>query len=371
MTATDLRADHVAAAALAALPEMTPARLRALVAHWGDPVAALRAVEQGTALAFLTARARPDHRPALAARGEGWPRRVDTARAEAQLRARATRVWLDGDDGYPIVDDVPGRPAVLLAEGERVDALDRPRVAVVGTRAATPHGLADARELGAFLAEAGTTVVSGLAIGIDGAAHDGALEAGGAAVGVVATGLDIEYPRRHRGLYERVRRSGVVLGETGFGIRPAPKRFPVRNRIIAALADVVVVVEATLRGGARITAEYGVQFGRPVFAVPGSRRNASAEGTNALVADGAYPLVDWSDVVLALGLTPGSRRAAPTRPSPSPDGLLVVRALGGEPASPDQLAQRTDLSIERVALAITELERTGWVERSRGWIWPR
>ena len=133
----------------------------------------------------------------------------------------------------------------------------------------------------------------------------------------------------------------------------------------------VVVVEATLRGGARITAEYGVQFGRPVFAVPGSRRNASAEGTNALVADGAHPLVDWSDVVLALGLTPGSRRAAPARPSPSPDGLMVVRAFGGEPASPDQLAQRTDLSIERVALAITELERTGWVERSRGWIWPR
>ena len=249
--------------------------------------------------------------------------------------------------------------------------LAAPRVAVVGTRAATPHGLADARELGAHLAESGITVVSGLAIGIDAAAHEGALEAGGVVVGVVATGLDVEYPRRHVALYRRVREAGFVLGETGFGIRPMPKRFPVRNRIIAALADVVVVVEATLRGGARITAEYGAQYGRPVFAVPGSRRNTSAEGTNALLADGAEVLLDWSDVVLALGLTPAARRAAPARAAAvarrSRPWSVHWRASRRRPTS--WRAGRT-CRPERVAMAIAELERTRWVRRDRGWVWP-
>jgi len=364
-------AAHVAAATLAGLHDLTPARLRALCLEFGGPVGALRAVHRGSGAAFLLARARPDGRPALARASSSWRAHADPARVEAQLVARATRVWLDEDASYPIADEVPGRPLVLLAEGEPVDVLDRPRVAIVGTRAATPHGLADAHELGAYLAEAGVTVVSGLAIGIDAAAHEGALEAGGGVVGVVATGLDIEYPRRHVSLYRRVRAAGLVLGETGFGVRPSPKRFPVRNRIIAALADVVVVVEATRRGGARITAEHGAHYGRAVFAVPGSRRNASAEGTNALLADGAQVLLEWSDVIVALGLTPGSRRAAPVRATPSVTGQAVLRALGGEPASPDQLATRGRLAAEDVAMAIAELERAGWVHRERGWIWPR
>src|SRR5581483_1980523 len=241
-----------------------------------------------------------------------------------------------------------------------------PRVAVVGTRGASPHGLADARELGAFLAGAGVTVVSGMAIGIDGAAHEGALGAGGLTVGVVATGLDIEYPRRHRALYDRVRRAGLVLGETGYGVQPHPGRFPVRNRIIAALAEVVVVVEATLHGGARITAQFALEYGRSVLAVPGSRRNPAAAGTNALIADGAHPLVDWSDVLLSLGLSAGAARAtrARARPAPARDGSAVLHVLGGEPATPDQLASRTGLAIDRVVVALVELERAGWVERA-------
>src|SRR5262249_32485782 len=146
-------------------------------------------------------------------------------------------------------------------------------------------------------------------------------------VGVVATGLDIEYPRRHAALYRRVRTQGIVLGETGYGIGPTPWRFPVRNRIIAALADVVVVVEATLTGGARITAEHAARYDRTVFAVPGSRRNAAAAGTNALIADGAYPLTDWSDLLLALGMTPGARRSKPLRAAPDADGRAVLDAL--------------------------------------------
>jgi DNA processing protein len=218
----------------------------------------------------------------------------------------------------------------------------------------------------------GLVVVSGLAIGIDGAAHEGALDAGGAVVGVVGTGLDVVYPRRHRALFARVRTGGLLLGELAFGVPPHPRHFPVRNRIIAALADVVVVVEATSHGGARITAEQAMEYGRPVLAVPGSRRNPAAAGTNALLADGAHPLLDPSDVLLALGLTPGLARrpAGPSRPAPGPDGAAVLQACGGEPATLDQLAGRTAFTFERLSRVTRELERSGWLQRAHGMCWP-
>lgn len=298
---------------------------------------------------------------------------------------RGTSVLTPQDPDYPITDDVPHAPAVLFVEGQRPEIFRAPRVAVVGTRAASVHGLADAWELGAFLGAAGVSVVSGLAIGIDGAAHHGALQAAEAAerdgpratagpIGVLATGLDVVYPRRHRVLYERVRRHGVLLGEQPFGVQPARGRFPVRNRIIAALADVVIVVEATLTGGSRITAERALDYGRPVFAIPGSRRNPAAAGCNALLADGAHPLLDPSDILLALGMTSSRDRgwSAPTPPSArlSPEAASVKRALGGESAHPDQLASRTNLDPGQVALAVEELVAHGSVKRDRGFIWP-
>ena len=362
--------DHVAAVALASIEEMTPRRLQKLFDHYGAPRAALAAVERGTGATWLLSTMRAPERAASDARFRTWARRVDRERDRRQLHSRRGRVWLRDQPGYPILDPIPEPPPVLIAEGERADAFDAPRVAIVGTRAATPHGLADARELAATLASSGITVISGLAIGIDGAAHHGALDGGGLTIGVVATGLDIEYPRRHLGLYRRVREQGLVLGETGYGIRPAPGRFPVRNRIIAALADVVVVVEATLTGGARITAEHALRYDRPVLAVPGSRRNAAAAGTNALIADGAHPLTDWDDLVLALDMTPGSRRGAPMRAAPDAIGRRVLDALGGEAGSPEALVARTSLTPEELALAVRALERAGWVRWSSGLVWP-
>ena len=261
---------------------------------------------------------------------------------------------------------------------------------MVGTRAASVHGLADAWELGAFLGAAGVSVVSGMAIGIDGAVHHGALQAAEAAeaaerngarppagpIGVVATGLDIVYPRRHRVLFERVRRHGVLVGEQPFGVPPARGRFPIRNRIIAALADLVVVVEATLSGGSRITADRALDYGRPVFAIPGSRRNPAAAGCNALIADGAHPLLDPSDVLVALGLISGGRRLWATAPAgadgppPSRAAAAALKALAGEAAHPDQLATRTGLDPGQVALAVEELAAAGLVRRDRGFIWP-
>jgi DNA processing protein len=313
---------------------------------------------------------------------------IDAERAEMlALRAvrRGTVVLTPDDPDFPIGADLPHAPAVLFVEGRRPDVLRAPRVAVVGTRAASVHGLTDAWELGAFLGAAGITVVSGLAIGIDGAAHRGAIEAAEAAehrgetsmsgpVGVLATGLDVVYPRRHRALFEQVRRYGVLLGEQPFGVAPGRGRFPVRNRIIAALADLVVVVEATLTGGSRITADRALDYGRPVFAIPGSRRNPAAAGCNALLADGAHPLLDPSDLLLALGMTSGRERGWSTPAPPatplSSAATSVRQALGGEAAHPDQLASRTNLDPGLVALAVEELVAAGSVRRDRGFVWP-
>jgi DNA processing protein len=293
---------------------------------------------------------------------------------EAQLARRSTRVLHTGGPGYPIDEGIEDRPGILFVEGDRLDALERPRVAVVGTRAATPQGLADARELGAALARAGCVVVSGLAIGIDGSAHEGALDAGGAVIGVVATGLDIVYPRRHRTLYDRVRAQGLLVGEQPYGTGPLPGRFPVRNRIIAALSDVTIVVEATARGGARITAQHALEYGRGVLAVPGSRRNPAARGCNELLAEGAQPLLDPADVAVALNLSPGARRH-PSRGGNDLAGATeeeraVARALAGEPATADELVARTGLGPGAVAVAVAGLSRAGRASRAHGLVWP-
>jgi DNA processing protein len=359
----------LAAGILACLPDMTTARLRALLGRWGGPVAALAAIRRGVTGAALLRPSRESDQATHLALTRRWRDATADDRVATMLSRRGTRVFVAGRGAYPIADDVPDRPEVLLAEGDAPDALRAPRVAVVGTRAATPHGLADAHEIGAVLGQAGVTVVSGLAIGIDGAAHEGALDAGGRAVGVVATGLDVVYPRRHAGLFERVRRHGLLVSELGYGVRPRRELFPIRNRIIAALADVVVVVEATRRGGARITAERAADYGRAVLAMPGSRRNPSAEGTNALLADGAHPLLEPTDVLVALGLTPGPRRAV-ERPAPSRDALAVLRACGGDATTPDQLTSRTGLGMDAVSVAVRELERGGWMERAQGLCWP-
>lgn len=335
---------ELAAACLATLPDATPARTRDRLTRHPDPCAALRV--------------------ACARTG------VDAEVLADRVRRRRTRAfWIGGPD-QPIGDDVPDRPAVLLAEGDCAEALRGPRVAVVGTRSASPHGLADARELGAVLAGAGVTVVSGLAIGIDAAAHAGALEGGGAVVGVVGTGLDVVYPRRHGSLFARVRAQGLLVGEYRFGVGPAPFRFPVRNRIIAALSDAIVVVEATLTGGARITAERALDYGRPVLAVPGSRRNPAAAGANALIADGAHPLLEPADVLVALGLS-GGALAARARAAPvEPEAQAVLDACAGEPATADQLAARTGLGVDAIAAALRALDVSRHVEHHRGYWWP-
>lgn len=371
MSPADDVSEEIAAATLAALPRITPVRLLGLLRRWPSPVSALAAVRSGDAAAAFGS-----EEPKTQALARAWADAADatTAAIVPTLQQRATRVLYVGGAGYPIDEGIDDRPAVLFAEGERADVFERPRVAVVGTRAATPHGLADARELGAALARAGVVVVSGLAIGIDGAAHEGALDAGGAVIGVVATGLDVVYPRRHGALHHRVKAQGLLVSEQPFGIGPHPGRFPVRNRIIASLSDVTIVVEATQRGGARITARHALDYGRSVLAIPGSRRNPSARGCNELLAEGAQPLLDPADVAVALELSPGSRRH-PARGRPDLAGATaeeraVFRALGGEPATADELVGRTGLAPGAVAVAVGGLVRAGRASRAHGLVWP-
>ncbi len=364
----------VAAAALVGLDRMTPVRLRALLAAWPDPCDAVAAIRTERAADALD-----DHDGARRRRGDphelvrGWSIRIDLERTERTLRARGTRVFVTGAADYPIDTGIEDHPPVLLAEGDRPEALDRPRVGVVGTRAATPHGLADARELGAVLARAGATVVSGLAIGIDGAAHEGALDAGGTVVGVLGTGLDVVYPIRHGRLHRRVCEQGLLVSEYRYGTGPHPSRFPVRNRIIAGLSDVLVVVEATIDGGTRITADQALGYGRELCAYPASRRNPSARGSNEMIRSGAHVILDPEDVLGVLGLTPGERRA----PASGPDGhgatsdeRAVLLALGGEPATVDDLTSRTGLDPGPIAVAVAGLVRSGHIRRAHGLLWP-
>ena len=361
---------HVAAATLASLPLITAPRLRRMLEAFGDPEVTLAAVRAGRVTRYIGRC--DDIEPAeLAAQ---WREFAETNPVALQMQARGTHVWIAGDDDYPILDPFPDRPQVLLGEGAHPDAFQASRVAIVGTRSATPHGLADARELGGFLADIGVTVVSGLALGIDGAAHEGALDAGGLAIGVVATGLDVTYPRRHRELYGRVREYGLVVGEHAYGVQPSRDRFPTRNRIIAALAQVVVVVEATATGGARITAKCAAEYGRDVWAVPGSRRNPAAAGCNALIGDGAGVIQEPSDLLVALGI--GGTRPGPWA-SDGADGpsnrdeKAVLHALGGDPGTIDELERNTAaLGPARLGAALNRLERAGRVQRRRGLWWP-
>ncbi len=275
-----------------------------------------------------------------------------------------------GSLAYPApfaADDDP--PGVVFWRGD-LDHLAGVRAAIVGTRKATRYGLDIAHELGRALSASGISVVSGLALGIDGAAHAGALAADGAPpVAVVGSGLDRVYPRAHGPLWRRVAEVGVVLGEYPLGAPPTAWQFPARNRLIAALADVVVVVESQATGGAMGTALEAARRGVTVLAVPGPVTAPSSDGTNQLLYDGCTPARGVADVLLALGREPERRRpAAERRSSPSGEAAVVLEALPWGPVPVEQLVLGTGLALGVVAVALDRLEQDGWVALRGGWI---
>jgi DNA processing protein len=355
------------AVALTMLPAAGPARLAALVAA-GGPAEAWRAVCAGRLPAVVADRVGPAAR-ALAVSWQRAAREIDPGAALAAHRQRGVGICALGSAGYPArLRDDPHPPAVLFSQGD-LAALARPTVAIVGTRRCTTGGAGVALELGRDLAAAGVCVVSGLALGIDGAAHRGALAAAGAApVGVVGCGLDVVYPRRHADLWHEVARAGALVGESPLGAPPEPWRFPARNRIIAGLADLVVVVESPRAGGSMLTVDQADARGVDVMAVPGSVRSAAAAGCNDLLAEGRAPVRDVDDVLVALGLSRCTSRAVTeTRPLPMPDDQRVLDSFEWQPVTVEHVAARTGMPLPAIGLALARLVDDGWVAARGGW----
>ncbi|MBV8301181.1 MAG: DNA-protecting protein DprA [Candidatus Dormibacteraeota bacterium] len=237
-------------------------------------------------------------------------------------------------------------------------------VAVVGSRRATPAGLSIARELGGLLGEAGVNVISGLARGVDGAAHLGALDAGGPTTAVLGCGIDVCYPRQHAPLSERIAGSGCILTEEPPGTQPFKANFPKRNRIIAALVAAVVVVEGTERSGALSTARWAADLGREVLAVPGSIRSPQSRGTNLLIRDGARPYLGPEDLVQAvpgLAATGAGPAGGPSLAGLRRPLLEILERMGPTPVYPDELGQALALPAPLVAARLGELEVAGAV----------
>ena len=245
------------------------------------------------------------------------------------------------------IHDPPSR--LYLRGNGAPDLLARPCVAVVGARACSPYGAQVARMLGRELAAGGVIVVSGLARGIDAEAHRGALDAGGHTVAVLGCGIDRDYPAAHATLAAAIAERSLLASEYEPGVEPAPWRFPARNRIIAGLCAATVVVEARERSGALITADFALEEGREVFAVPGEITSALSAGTNDLLRLGATPLTCPADVLDSLGIAP----PAPERP---PIGKVAASLLERLPASLDELVRAAGLGVGEVAAALAELE---------------
>jgi DNA processing protein len=274
-----------------------------------------------------------------------------------RLREQGVR-WIARDDPAfpPLLGAIHDPPPGLFVRGDaHVDVLRGPTAAVVGARACSPYGSHVARMLGRELGAAGIVVVSGLARGVDGEAHRGALESGGTTIAVLGCGIDRDYPAGHRQLAGRIRASGLVVSEYAPGVEPAPWRFPARNRIIAGVSAATVVVEARDRSGALITADLALEEGRDVFAVPGEITSALSSGTNDLLKLGAAPLTRSADVLELFGLLTAETEAVEVGST----AAKVLERLRDGPASADELARSTGLDAGSLAAALTELELAG------------
>lgn len=356
------------ATALSSLPQLGPRRCAALLRS-SDPVTAWHAVRDRRVTldeALADALGPVGHRlldewARVAVRtdvGALWRRHVDAG----------VGVAVRGDPSYPdrFVDD-PEPPVAVFSLGDPA-VVTGARVAVVGTRRCTRYGADVAFELGRELSRAGVAVVSGLALGIDAAAHSGAIEADGAPpIAVVATGLDRTYPPRNGPLARKVQARGVVLSEYPMGVGPQPWRFPARNRLVAALADVLVVVETHASGGSLYTVDEADARGRSVLAVPGSIRSAASRGCNDLLADGRGPARDVTDVLLELGLSSTPLPVGPEAPGIDPTDRCVLDALGWEAVGLEHLVVRTGWSIEAVGESLHRLREAGRVRERGGW----
>ena len=275
----------------------------------------------------------------------------------AWLAASGNHLVTLGDPLYPrALLDTTNPPTALFAQG-RLELLNSPSIAIVGSRNATPQGREDARAFARALSNAGYCIVSGLALGIDAAAHRGALEGGSSSIAVVGTGLDIIYPAANSALARELSLQGLLVSEFPIGARPLEHHFPQRNRIISGLSRGVLVVEAAMASGSLITARLAGEQGRDVFAIPGSIHSPFSKGCHRLIRQGAKLVESAADILVEL--TPFSNGTAPgarTTEAPASSGDPVLDALGHGSASLDTLCRRTGLSAAQVSASLSMLE---------------
>ncbi len=344
--------------AWARVPGIGPARMRLLLRAFGSLKRAWRASAIDLRAAGLDDRTATGATAAFA--------KIDPESEWQRLGTAGISVLTWEDAAYPeLLRNIASAPALLYLRGEVLPEDDL-AVAVVGTRRATPYGREVAHRIATDLAAAGVTVVSGLAKGIDGVAHDRALQAGGRTLAVLGHGLNTIYPPEHKGLAARiVDGNGALITEYPPGARIDPANFPARNRIISGLALGVVIVEADRKSGAMITADFAADQGREVFAVPGSVLSGASAGCHALIKDGATLVTDAGDILAALRLDQrreqrAVQQALPTLPGvPGADALLS--ALSAEPSHIDDLCRACGLPISDVNGLLVQLQLTGIV----------
>lgn len=359
----DARVDAWAVLAHKALPQRA---LFELLRAFGDPIAILGA-----------------SRSALQARVTNAV--IDRLMTPVAVdRLDATRAWLAAPDhnliawddtDYPhALFDIADAPAVLFHVGRR-DLLNRVSIAIVGSRNATPQGMENARAFAATLADAGVTIVSGLALGIDAAAHQGALHRAGSTIAVVGTGLDRVYPARNRELARAIAEHGTLLSEYVPGTPARRENFPRRNRLLSGLSRGILVVEATLSSGSLITARLAGDQGRDVFAIPGSIHSMFSKGPHRLIREGAKLVETADDVLIEIGMAAPARSAtripAPDDASQDPEQTALLEALAHDPADLDMLIARTHLRADEIQSALTKLELDGHVASLPGGRWQR
>lgn len=309
------------------------------------------------------------------------PAVVDRALAPVDSAAiERTSRWLDHPDHRLVAWDDDDYPRALLALGDappalflvgRRELLNRPAFAIVGSRHGTPQGCENAREFAHALADAGLAIVSGLAIGIDAAAHEGALSTEASTIAIVATGLDRVYPARNRDLATRIAKEGALVSEYLPGTPPRKENFPQRNRLISGLSCGVLIVEATLSSGSLITARHAGEQGRDVFAIPGSIHSPFSKGCHKLIREGAKLVETADDILGELALPTHETRPDPRDASIDAGANPILAAMGYDPVGVDALVARTNAPAETIAAALVTLELEGHVAALPGGRWQR
>ena len=360
---------------LALTPGISNATARKLLAAFGLPQSVFEQPDSALSSVVIAA-----HATALRQEPPQLAQQLETtlswlAHSDGSFQQR--RVLTLAETHYPQALLHTADPPLMLYVAGRADTDWPAGIAIVGSRNPTPQGSLNARQFARSFADAGFTVVSGLALGVDGAAHEGALDASGspqlATIAVVGTGLDRVYPRQHYALAHRIAARGLLISEYHLGTPPLPENFPRRNRLIAALSRGTLVVEAALKSGSLITARQAVEQGKDVFAIPGSIHSVQSRGCHALLKQGAKLVETAQDVLEELD-TPATVAAPAPRTAPATGDLLeddVVRALGFDPVSLDTLVSRTGVAPARLQARMLELELEGHLARLPGGLFQR